>query len=262
LPAHSKDPSLRSPSRHHSIQAINQIKQASIMMDGFRQKFGKALMEAVGTAVLLLTIQLSVGGGSAAAPVAIGLALMAAVYAGGPVSGAHYNPAVSLAVMLRGKQSLHEMIMYWAFQMLGGYTGALLGGIIGGTYSVVSVGSGATATQAFVAEVCFTFVLCFVVLGVATHSSAVDNSYYGVAIGLTVTAGAISVGPISGGAFNPAVALGLCLAKGFSGLGYALVTAGANLLGGACAAFIFYMVAPDQFDAAVGGTAGEVTGLL
>lgn len=207
-------------------------------MDSFRRKFGKPLMEATGTAILLLTIQLSVGSGSKMAPAAIGLVLMAAVYAGGPISGAHYNPAISLAVMLRGKQDFPEMLTYWLFQIVGGFVGALLAGVIGGTFSVISVGSGSTTLQALLAEICFAFILCFVVLGTATNSQAEGNSYYGVAIGLTVTAGAISVGGISGGAFNPAVALGLCFAKGFSNIGYCGFVSIANLIGGAAAAAV------------------------
>jgi aquaporin Z len=226
-----------------------------------RGKLGKGIMELVGTGILLLTIQVSGGLGAAMAPVAIGVVLIAIVYAGGPISGAHYNPAVSLAVMLRGKMSMPEMITYWAFQIVGGYLGALLGGIICGSFAVISVGGDSTGTQAFLAEVVFTFLLCFVVLGVATHSKADDNSYYGAAIGLVVMSGAITVGPISGGAFNPAVALGLGLSKGLANMAYVVVTVVANLIGGALAAGCFYIVAPDQFDA-VGATAGETANLV
>jgi len=95
----------------------------------------------------------------------IGLALMVMIYAGAPISGAHYNPAVSLAVMLRGKQEIGEMFLYWIFQLVGGTAGAWLGAIISGTYSNIGVGKNFTLTQAFLAEVCFAFVLCFVVLG-------------------------------------------------------------------------------------------------
>lgn len=219
-------------------------------------------MEATGTAILLLTIQLSVGSGSKMAPAAIGLALMAAVYAGGPISGAHYNPAISLAVMLRGKQDLQEMLTYWLFQTAGGFLGALLAGVIGGSFVVASVGSSATTAQALLAEISFTFILCFVVLGVATNSKADGNSYFGAAIGLTVTAGAISVGGISGGCFNPAVALGLSLAKGATNIGYCALVAIANLLGGIAAAGIFFLVAPSEEFERNGATAGETTGLI
>ena len=220
------------------------------MLEDFRKTFGKAIMEAIGTFVLLLTIQLSVDAPSSdKAPMAIGLALMVIIYAGAPISGAHYNPAVSLAVTLRGKQAWGEMITYWIFQLVGGTFGAWLGAIISGTYSNIGVGKNFTIAQAFLAEVCYAFVLCFVVLGTATNSKAAGNGYFGAAIGLTVTAGAVAVGQQSGAAFNPAVALGLSIAKGFASFGYCLGTALADLIGGAIAAAAFYMVAPDQFDA-------------
>ena len=219
------------------------------MWNDFRQRFGKAIMEAIGAFVLLLTIQLSVDAPSSdKAPMAIGLALMVIIYAGAPISGAHYNPAVSLAVTLRGKQTPQEMVLYWLFQLLGGTFGAWLGAIISGSYSNIGVGKNFTLTQALLAEVCFAFVLCFVVLGTATNSKVAGNGYYGAAIGLTVTAGAVSVGQQSGAAFNPAVALGLSFAKGFASFGYCLATAFADLLGGTIAAACFYLVAPDQFE--------------
>uniref|UniRef100_A0A6U0J7A6 Aquaporin n=1 Tax=Minutocellus polymorphus TaxID=265543 RepID=A0A6U0J7A6_9STRA len=215
-------------------------------MQDFRRKFGKATMELVGTFILLFTIQLAVSSAGKMAPVPIGLALMSAVYAGGPISGAHYNPAVSLAVFLRGKSTLHEMLIYWAFQIAGGFVGACLGGIVGGDHAVASVGNGYFLGQALLAEVIWTFVLCFVVLGVATNSATEGNSFFGAAIGLTVTAGAFSIGGISGGAFNPAVALSLSFAKHLSNIPYSGFVALANLLGGALAAAIFYFVAPPE----------------
>lgn len=219
-----------------------------MVSEGFREKMGVALMEAIGTFVLLLTIQLSVDAPSSAqAPMAIGLALMVMVYAGAPISGAHYNPAVSLAVWARGKLSLHVMFIYWTFQVLGGILGAWLGGIISGVDSNIGVGKNFTVVQAYLAEVCFAFVLCFVVLATATHSKVAGNGYYGACIGLTVTAGAVAVGQQSGAAFNPAVALGLSIAAGFSSFGYCLGTALVDLVGGLLAALCFYLVAPDQF---------------
>merc|ERR1711923_632439 len=94
----------------------------------------KALMEFTGTCLLLFTIQVSVGTGRESAPIAIGFFLVVIVYAGGPISGAHYNPAVSLAIMLRGKQSRSEMIIYWISQIVGGILGAFLGGCVAGVF--------------------------------------------------------------------------------------------------------------------------------
>ena len=136
-------------------------------------------MEFLGTLILVLTIQLSVGAGAVQAPLAIGLVLAAIVYLGFPISKAHYNPAVSLCIFARGSMTLHEMLMYWIFQFGGGAVGALLGGIIGGKFIVLSSGEGVFFLQAFLAELVFTALLCFVILGVATNSKVEGNQYYG-----------------------------------------------------------------------------------
>jgi aquaporin Z len=219
-------------------------------LDQFRTKFGKALMELIGTALLVFTIQVVSAGTSLLAPLAIGGTLMMIVYAGGPISGGHYNPAVSLAVQLRGKMSWSEMILYWLYQLVGAYLGAVLGGIVagGGAWTVVTAGTGVSLTRAYLAELIVTFTLCLVVLCVATHRGAGDNSYYGAAIGLVVLVGGITVGPISGGAFNPAVVLGLAVAKSLHLTWYTIGVVLTNLLGGILAAMAFYMVAgPDEF---------------
>ena len=144
-----------------------------------RVRFGKAIMEMLGAMMLVFTIQLALGSGSPLAPVAIGVVLITIVYAGAPISGAHYNPAISLALWLRGATPFHVMIVYWIFQVIGGILGALLGGIIGSSYSACAVGMGYHTMQAFLAEVVFTFLLCFNVLGVATNNKAENNQYYG-----------------------------------------------------------------------------------
>ena len=115
-----------------------------------------------------------------------------------------------------------------------------------GDHAVASVGKGYFLGQALLAEVIWTFVLCFVVLGVATNSATEGNSFFGAAIGLTVTAGAFAVGGISGGAFNPAVALGLSFVAHLSNISYSSFVALANLLGATLAAAIFYIVAPPE----------------
>jgi len=120
------------------------------------------------------------------------------------------------------------------------------------------MGEDASYLQALLAEVIFTFVLCFVVLCVATNPKVEDNHYYGLAIGLVVMAGAITVGPISGGAFNPAVALGLSISDGFSNLTYGIMVAASNLLGGVVAAGCFRIIVPTNEEV---GTIGENTAL-
>lgn len=148
-------------------------------LEEFRVRFGKAMTELIGTAMLVMTIQLSVANELTTAPIVIGLVLVALVYAGFPISGAHFNPAISLAVFLRGKITLNEMLLYWIFQVGGGVLGALLGGLIIGKFATLAVGVGYSVLQAFLAEFVFTALLCFTVLAVATNSKAEGNSYYG-----------------------------------------------------------------------------------
>ncbi len=168
----------------------------------------KYVYEFIGTFFLVLTIGLTVlnpNSSNAFAPLAIGSILAMMIYAGGHVSGAHYNPAVSLAVYLRGKLSLQDLGLYFVFQVLAAVAAA---------YTVIFLKGGhgnapmALSYSAILAEFLFTFALCFVVLNVATAKETEGNSYFGLAIGFTVLAGAYAVGAISSGAFNPAVAVG------------------------------------------------------
>jgi aquaporin Z len=127
------------------------------------------------------------------------------IFAGGHISGAHFNPAVSLAVQLRGKLASSELIPYWVAQVAGAIAASLVYLILNGdadTAGVKQVG------DALIVEFLFTFALCWVVLNVATSTGTEGNSFYGLAIGFTVATGAFAVGSVSGGAFNPAVAIG------------------------------------------------------
>src|SRR5262249_14451908 len=142
-------------------------------------------------------------------PLAIGAALMVFVYAGGHISGAHYNPAVSLAVYLRGRLSAGDLWPYWVAQLAGAAVAALAAKFVVNPPIEVKLDlTGRVIGTALVAEFIFTFALAYVVLNVATSKDHPDNSFYGLAIGFTVFVGAASVGSVSGGAFNPAVALG------------------------------------------------------
>ncbi len=167
----------------------------------------KLLAEAIGTFFLVLAIGLSVDVDPLVAPIAIGLTLTVMVYAGGHVSGAHYNPAVTLAAWLRGALPANQVAPYWGAQ----FAGALLACFL--TYKFIGVpiyvgpGEGASIVKAITGEVVFTFALAYVILNVATAKATAGNSYYGLAIGGTVAAGAYVMGGISGGAFNPAVGL-------------------------------------------------------
>lgn len=198
----------------------------------------KLIVEAIGTFFLVLTIGLVVlePGAGALAPLAIGSVLMVMIYAGGHISGGHYNPAVTLGVFLRGRATGAELGGYWAAQVVGGIIAALVTGYLKPD-AAVTAADPATG-QAFVAEFIFTFALVYVVLNVATARGTTGNSYFGLAIGFTVLVGAYSVGAISGGAFNPAVAVGITI-LGLSAPAFLWVFLVANLLGGAAAGLLF-----------------------
>lgn len=199
----------------------------------------KYVVEFIGTFFLLFGIITAVASAGALAPLAIGAILMVMVYAGGPISGAHYNPAVTLAVWIRGKCDTKDVIPYVIAQLVAAVTAAFVANSILG----IPQGSGMSidTVPALVAELLGTFALCFVILNVATSDRASGNSYFGLAIGFTVAAMAFAVGGISGGAFNPAVALGASLAGllSWSNIWVYLV---ANLIAGALAAYVFKFV--------------------
>jgi aquaporin Z len=169
----------------------------------------KYATELIGTFLFLFTIGASVVSSSALAPLAIGAVLMVMIYAGGHVSGGHYNPAVTIAALVRGRIGLADAVGYWVAQIVGGLLAmALAVWVIHPAQVNILTLSGHLLGAAFVVELLFTFALCYVVLNVATSEDHPNNSFYGLAIGFTVLAGAIAVGAISGGVFNPAVAIG------------------------------------------------------
>ncbi len=198
--------------------------------------------EAIGTFFLVLTIGLTAVSGFALAPLAIGSILMVMVYMGGHISGGHYNPAVSLAVMLRGKLSGGDFGAYFVSQIVGALLAALaVIGMTGSTFAPTP-DAGATLPAVLLAEFLFTFALALVVLQVATSPKTEGNSYYGLAIGFTVAAGAMAAGDISGGAFNPAVGLGPTIINTVLGGGSPeslWIYIVAPLLGGAVAASVY-----------------------
>lgn len=198
----------------------------------------KLIVEAIGTFFLVLTVGQVVldPGAGAMAPLAIGSALMVMVYAGGHISGGHYNPAVTLGVWLRGRAAATELAAYTAVQVLGGVLAALLVAYMKGPVTVVPMVL--DAGPALVAELLFTFALVFVILNVATARGTEGNSYYGLAIGFTVMVGAYAVGGVSGGAFNPAVAVGL-IAMGLAAPASLWIYLVAQVAGGAAAALVF-----------------------
>jgi aquaporin Z len=204
----------------------------------------KYATEAIGTLLLVLTVGTAVRNGSPLAPLAIGSVLMAMVYAGGHVSGAHYNPAVTIAAFVRRRIDRRDAIGYVVAQVIGGLIGAqLVGVVVPQALSAPMTLSGHAAVAAFVAELVFTFALCYVVLNVATSKDHPDNSFYGLAIGFTVAAGAVAVGGISGGVFNPAVLVGGATMGMFGGSTVVMYLI-AQVVAGVLAGFAFRALNP------------------
>jgi len=198
----------------------------------------KYLAEFIGTFFLVLTVGCTVmaGGAGVIPPLAIGSALMVMVYAGGHISGGHFNPAVTVGVWLRGRCRTADVGPYLAAQILGGLAAAIVASFL--RPGTLMVAASPHITRALVAELLFTFALVYVVLNVATAKATQGNSYYGLAIGFTVLIGAFAVGDISGGAFNPAVAVGIT-AMGLSAWASLWIFLVANFAGGAAAALVF-----------------------
>jgi aquaporin Z len=201
----------------------------------------KLVVEFIGTFFLVYTVCMATNpktGAGALAPLAIGAALMVMVFAGGHISGAHYNPAVSTAVLVRGKITSNEWVAYVLTQLGAAALAGLLARGLSGAGSAAAL---ASTWKVLVVEFLFTFALAYVVLNVATARGTEGNSFYGLAIGFTVAAGAFAVGRVSGGAFNPAVALGASVLGIFKWSHYWIYVV-ATLLGGIVAAASFLYV--------------------
>ena len=205
----------------------------------------KYLVEFIGTFFLVTTIGMTVidPGAGAMAPLAIGSVLMTMIYAGGHISGAHYNPAVTLAVWMRGRCPTQEVPGYIVAQVVAAVAAAIFVLFLKGHPTIKAAEP--DIVRALAAEFVFTFALAYVVLNVATAKSTSGNSYYGMAIGFTVLAGAYSVGSISGGAFNPAVAVGITL-LGLSSAANIWIFLVSNFLGGAAAGLVFRFLNPND----------------
>lgn len=207
----------------------------------------KYITEFIGTFFLVLTVGLAVNGGAGnMAPLAIGAALMVMIYAGGHISGGHYNPAVTLAVLIRGRITTTEAIPYMIVQIVGAVAAAFtVKYLMGDDKMPAEAVTNPAAAKAVIAEVLGTFALAYVVLNVATAKANAGNSYFGLAIGLTVTVMAYSLGSFSGGAFNPAVAVGISFMKmaAWSDIWIYLVGC---FGGGLLAAMIFKLNNPDD----------------
>jgi len=204
----------------------------------------KLAVEFIGMFIFIFTVGMVTDktGAGALAPLAIGSVLMVMVFAGGHISGGHFNPAVSTAVFRRGRMTSTEWAGYVVTQLVAAVLGGLVVRVVGGHEATASfAGDG----RMLIAEFLFTFALCWVVLNVATSRGTDGNSFYGLAIGFTVLTGAFAVGGISGGAFNPAIALGLMVTGLFkwSSIWIYLV---ADFLGALVAASVFLYLLPGE----------------
>jgi aquaporin Z len=204
----------------------------------------KYLVEFIGTFFLVFVIGLSGN------PLAIGCILMVMVYMGGHISGAHYNPAVTLAILIRGKIKGGEAIMYMIVQLIGACVAAVIFYLLKGHSFAPEPQSNINILKPLFIEGVFTFALASVVLNVATSKSTAGNQYYGLAIGFTVLALAIAGGPISGGAYNPAVGTGPILIDTLMAHGnsikYLWIYLVGPFAGGAIAAMVFKFINPDD----------------
>ena len=205
----------------------------------------KYVAELIGTFFLVLTVGCTVIGQGAGplAPLAIGSALIVMIFAGGHISGGHFNPAVTLGVWLRGKCETRDVGPYMICQILGAVLAAFVVKFLKGGATVTPLRP--ATGPALMAEFLFTFALVYVVLNVATAKGTSGNSFYGLAIGFTVLTGAFSVGSISGGAFNPAVATGISV-MGLSSWSNIWIYLSADFIGGAAAAGAFTALSPSE----------------
>lgn len=206
----------------------------------------KYLVEFIGTFFLVFTVGMTVIGcdpNNFLPPLAIGSALMIMVYAGGHVSGGHYNPAVTLAVWLRGRCPTGDVVPYWISQIIGAFAAGSLALYLKGNPTLTP--GDVNIAHALIAELVGTFALAYVVLNVATAKSTAGNSNYGLAIGFTVMVMAFGLGGISGGAFNPAVATGITFMHLEKTRNIWLYLVG-DLAGGALAALAFRVINPED----------------
>jgi aquaporin Z len=207
----------------------------------------KYLVEFIGTFFLVFTVGMTViaPGAGNFAPLAIGSALAVMIFAGGHISGGHFNPAVTLGVWLRGKCDTADVAPYMGAQAAAAVVASFaVKALKTGLVAKAAAMSGAMTPEilpALLAEFLFTFALVWVVLNTATAKGTSGNSFYGLAIGFTVLTGAYAVGGISGGAFNPAVALGLCT-MGVVAWGSIWIYLTACFAGGFVAASVFKAV--------------------
>jgi aquaporin Z len=217
------------------------------------------ISEFIGTFFLVFTVGLNVLGANPLAAISIGASLMCMIYALGSVSGAHFNPAVTTAIVLTGTSddcTLAAMPIYVLAQCLGGVAAAFSYVAITGRIAQLKPGEGYTWIDASMAEIIYTFVLCFVVLNVACLPKTKDMSkggnakqLYGFAIGACIWVGGTAIGGVSGGSLNPAVSLALDASSAFMKGGFmnCVPYACFEIIGASLAATLFWVVRDEVF---------------
>jgi aquaporin Z len=209
----------------------------------------KLVAEFVGTFMLVLTVCCNVLSGTSGAFVALSIAaaLMTGIYALGTVSGAHFNPAVTVAVALTKNQDWDMSLYYILVQLLGGAAAAVTSSMMFGKAFNLEPGAGYDWTHAAAAEILYTAMLAFVVLNCACARANAGNQYFGLAIGFVIVAGGYSVGSISGANLNPAVSVGIDVASAKLGFGWSIAYTGFQLVGASIAALMYKIVHPEEF---------------
>jgi len=220
---------------------------------GESSALARYLAEFIGTYLLVFTVGCNVldpGAGPWAAT-SIACVLMVSIYAMAATSGANFNPAVSMALGVSGKLPLIEMAIYIVVQLIAGiFAGFSYYGLFGTVFNLQPGKVGSIQFgwwEALLIEVLYTFMLCFVVLNVATARKNDGNQYFGLAIGFVIIAGGYAGGPVSGGCFNPAVAFGIDVASAGIGFGWGFAYLGFEMIGAGLASLAFRLVRPDEF---------------
>ncbi|MCL6525172.1 MAG: aquaporin [Thermoflavifilum sp.] len=203
-------------------------------------------IEFIGTFFLVLTMLLSWHHSLELSALATGAMMMAIVYLGGRVSEGYFNPGISLGVAMQKRFSFGRMIAYWIAQFVAAICAALIGWLLIGHPQIVVQQLGQLdIVRGLVAEFLFSFVLVLTVLATAVSSRSAGNSYFGLAIGFVLFAGIASTGSLSGGAFNSATGLGLCL-FGLSAWFNIWIYIVGNLLGGIIAGLVYKAIIPAE----------------
>jgi aquaporin Z len=168
----------------------------------------KYVVELIGTFFLMLGIIMIVFGGvdKNVAPLGIGALLIGVIYGGGHLSNAHYNPAVTLSLFLRGRMDKKDIPGYIISQVLGVVLAATAADWMLPEVAVSAIKH--DVVPSLLAEFLGTFLLIFVILNIGTAKNNLGNPLAGIAISCTVVAGVYAFGGISGAVFNPAVAVG------------------------------------------------------